>query len=115
MGFPVAEKYASPHAPELASGKAYCPYKLDVWQLGYIFLKFKAWRCIIFYSVILFSYWHFAFQSTIPSIDEVVVSMTDIDPVHRLRAKEAKDILGAIFYSMAPESLLIKPDVDRHG
>ena len=115
VGFPVAEKYARPHAPELASGKAYCPYKLDVWQLGYSFLKFKVWHCIIFYSVILFSYWHFASQSTIPSIDEVVVSMTDIDPVYRLRAKEAKDILGAIFYSMAPESLLIKPDVDQHG
>jgi hypothetical protein len=41
--------------------------------------------------------------------------MTDIDPEHRLGAKEAKDILGAIIYSMTPESLLIKPDVDRHG
>ena len=41
--------------------------------------------------------------------------MTDIDPVHRLDAKEAKDRLGTIFYSMAPESLLIKPDIDRHG
>ena len=70
-----------------------------------------------FFSVILFAYWHFVSQSTIPSIDdhEVVVSMTNIDPVYRLGAKEAKDILGAIFYSMAPESLLIKPDVDRHG
>jgi len=36
--------------------------------------------------------------------------MTDIDPVHRLDAKETKDRLGIIFYSMAPESLLIKPD-----
>ena len=69
----------------------------------------------ILYSVILFAYWHFASQSTIPSIDEVLVSMTDIDPVHRLGAKEAKDILGEIFYSMAPESLLIKPEVDGHG
>ena len=41
--------------------------------------------------------------------------MTDVDPVHCLSAKEAKDILGAIFYSMAPESLLIKPDVDQHS
>ena len=41
--------------------------------------------------------------------------MTDIEPVHRLGAKEAKDILGEIFYSMAPESLLIKPEVDGHG
>ena len=41
--------------------------------------------------------------------------MTDIDPVHRLNAKEAKDRLGAVVYSMAPESLLIKPDNDEHG
>ena len=41
--------------------------------------------------------------------------MTEIDPVHRLSAREAKDMLGAIFYSMTPESLLIKPDVDRLG
>ena len=37
--------------------------------------------------------------------------MTDIDPVHRLDAKEVKDRLGTIFYSMTPESLLIKPEV----
>ena len=43
------------------------------------------------------------------------MSMTDIDPVHRLSAKEAKDMLGTIYNSMAPESLLIKPDVDGHG
>ena len=36
--------------------------------------------------------------------------MTDVDPVNRLDAKEAKDRLGTIFYSMAPESLLFKPD-----
>ena len=41
--------------------------------------------------------------------------MTVIDPVHRLGAKEAKDILGAIVYSMAPESLLIKPDIMIDG
>ena len=43
------------------------------------------------------------------------MSMTNIDPVYRLGAKEAKDILGAIFYSMAPESLLIKPHVEGRG
>jgi hypothetical protein len=40
--------------------------------------------------------------------------MTDIDPLHRLDAKDAKDRLGTIVYSMAPESLLIKPDVVKH-
>ena len=58
VGFPVAEKYARPHAPELASGKAYCPFKLDVWQLGYSLLKFKVWRCIFFlcYSLCLLTF-----------------------------------------------------------
>ena len=42
------------------------------------------------------------------------MSMTDIDPVHRLDAKEAKDRLGTIVYSMAPESLLIRPNVVSH-
>jgi hypothetical protein len=41
VGFPIAEKYARPHAPEFASGKAYNPFKLDVWQLGYSFSEFK--------------------------------------------------------------------------
>ena len=70
---------------------------------------------LCFCSVILFAYWLFASQSTIPTVDEVLVSMIDIDPVHRLDAKEAKDKLGTIVNSMAPESLLIKPDNDRHG
>ena len=43
VGLPLAdaEKYARPHAPEFASGKPYCPFKLDVWQLGSSFSGFK--------------------------------------------------------------------------
>ena len=37
--FTVAEKYARLHAPEMASGKAYGPFKLDVWQLGFVISK----------------------------------------------------------------------------
>ena len=44
VGCPVAEKYARPHAPEFASGKAYCPFKLDVWQLGRSFSDLKVWH-----------------------------------------------------------------------
>ena len=69
---------------------------------------------IFFYSLIPFAYWPFAFQSTIPKIDEVLVSMTNIDPVHRLNAREAKDRLGTVVNSMAPESLLIKPETLRN-
>ena len=39
---------------------------------------------VYFYFDIFFAYWPFTSQSTIPTIDEVLVSMTDIDPVHRL-------------------------------
>jgi hypothetical protein len=82
------------------------------WVTAFLISKYGT---VYFYSVILFAYWPFASQSTIPTIDEVVVSMTNIDPVHRLDAKEAKNRLGTIFYSMTPESLLIKPDNDCHG
>jgi hypothetical protein len=49
------------------------------------------------------------FQSTIPAIDEVLAGMTNVDPVHRLDAKEALDRLGTVVCSMTPESLLITP------
>jgi hypothetical protein len=83
--------------------------------IGPQFFCFQSMGTIYFYSVILFAYWPFAFKSTIPTINEVVASMTDIDPVRRLDAKEAKGRLGTIFYPMAPESLLIKPDNAKHG
>ena len=41
--------------------------------------------------------------------------MSDIDPVLCLDEKEAKDRLGKIVDSKAPEQLLVKPDIDRHG
>ena len=56
VGLPVAEKYSRPLAPELVSGKAYNPFKLDIWQLGYSFSFFKVWHCIFFllcYSILL--------------------------------------------------------------
>jgi hypothetical protein len=67
------------------------------------------------FTLVLICLLPFASQSTIPAIDEVVVSMTDIDPVRRLDAKEAKDRLITVVYSMTPESLLIKPGNVRHG
>ena len=50
VGFPVAEKYARPHAPELASGKAYCPL-----AIGLQFFEIQSMALHIFYSVILFA------------------------------------------------------------
>jgi hypothetical protein len=62
VGLPVpdalAEKYARPHAPEFASGKAYCPFKLDVWQLGNSFSDFKVCQYIylLIYSLCLLEF-----------------------------------------------------------
>ena len=83
--------------------------------IGQQFFRFQS-MTIYLYSLILLLI-AFRFQSTIPEIDDVLVSMTDIDPVHRLGAKEAKERLGTIVNSMAPLSLLIKPKTlrDRHG
>jgi hypothetical protein len=77
------------------------------WATVFLFSKYDD-ILLLSYSLCLLA---FRFQSTIPAIDEVLVSMTDIDPVHRLDAKEAKDRLGTIFCSMAPQSLLINPDI----
>ena len=51
VGCPVVgEFYTRPRAPELDSGKAYSPFKLDVWQLGQCLLNFKV-RHYIFFSL----------------------------------------------------------------
>ena len=39
--FTEPEEYARRQAPEFTSGIAYCPFKLDVWQLGISFSDFK--------------------------------------------------------------------------
>lgn len=80
--------YSRPCPFELLSRKVYCPFKLDVWQLG---------RSLV------------EFESTIPAIDEVLARMTDVDPVRRLSAREALDRFSTIVHSMAPEDLLIEP------
>ena len=39
---PQPEMYSRPCPPELRSGKPYCPFKLDVWQLGRSLWDFSA-------------------------------------------------------------------------
>jgi hypothetical protein len=62
MGHPLGgsfptelEKYARPHAPEFASGIAYSPFKLDVWQLGISFSDFRV-RHSFYIFALLFIY-----------------------------------------------------------
>ena len=59
VGYPVTGNYARPCAPELSSGEAYCPFKLDVWQLGSCFSDFKVCHCIFLLRYFL-AYWPFA-------------------------------------------------------
>ena len=60
MGLPLGgsfsmdpEQYARLHAPEFASGTAYSPFKLDVWQLGTSFSDFKVRRHSFLYFRLL--------------------------------------------------------------
>ena len=68
VGLPVAgaEDYARPHAPEFASGEAYCPFKLDVWQLGSSFSGFKV--CQYIYTLLFFCLSPFAFRAPFPKL-----------------------------------------------
>ena len=34
-----SEGYSRPHPHELRGSKPYCPFKLDIWQLGYTFTR----------------------------------------------------------------------------
>ena len=51
--FTEPEHYARRHAPEFASGIAYNPFKLDVWQLGISFSDFKVRRSLHIFSLFL--------------------------------------------------------------
>ncbi|KAG5637509.1 hypothetical protein H0H81_004335 [Sphagnurus paluster] len=88
--FPDLAYYGRPHAPECVSGNPYDPFKLDVWQLGKSFWNFK---------------------TTVPAIDELLLSMIHGDPTHRPDAADPLDKLATIVNSMTPESLFIRPDV----
>ena len=44
------EGYSRPYPDELEGSKAYCPFKLDIWQLGYTFTRSGFKVCILFVS-----------------------------------------------------------------
>ncbi|KAG5640796.1 hypothetical protein DXG03_007185, partial [Asterophora parasitica] len=85
--FPL-ETYKRAHAPEFASEKPYCPFKVDVWQLGTSLLDF---------------------QSTIPAIDDALKDMRNTDPMIRPTAQEALNRLSDVVNSLAPKLLHIEP------
>ncbi|CAL1711514.1 unnamed protein product [Somion occarium] len=94
VGYPLCKWYPStgysrPAPPEVECGKPYCPFKLDVWQLGVVFTD-----------------WSF---TTIPAIDEVLEDMKLSDPAMRLSANEALKRLSELVNNMSPASLMIPP------
>ncbi|KAG6889432.1 hypothetical protein C0995_001200 [Termitomyces sp. Mi166 len=95
VGPPVGGSFSSPDMynrqcpPEVKSGGPYDPFKLDVWQLASSLSKFK---------------------SKIPAIDDVLIAMSDDDPVLRLGAQQALDRLSQVVASMPPELLLFEPE-----
>ena len=76
VGFPVAvaESYARAHAPEFTSRRAYCPFKLDVWQLGSSFSGFKVWQYIFIHLFFLFAYSFLFFRAPFP---QLIISKKD--------------------------------------
>ena len=103
------ENYARPLALEFASGIAYSLFKLGVWQLGNSYSDFEIRPSFYTLAPLFSCLMPYSLFRAHPVIDEVLVGMTDFDPVHRLDAKEALDRLGTVIYSMAPESLLTEP------
>lgn len=110
IGLPpgMCEKtYTRAMPPEMASGLPYDPFKLDVWQLGKSFSDFK-----VSHSATLINpgLTRKHMQTTIPSIDVVLGSMTDPDASSRPSASETLRRLSEAVSELPPRVLLIKPD-----
>lgn len=93
VGLPLGDTmpeagYIRPVPPEIASGGAYDPFKLDVWQLGTDFgdIRFN-----------------------VPAIDEVLAAMADANVSTRPSAEEALRALNTVVSEMPPKTLLVAP------
>ncbi|KAF8510425.1 kinase-like domain-containing protein [Hysterangium stoloniferum] len=98
-GIPILrpiEEYGRLPAPEMLSGKPYCPFKCDIWQMGTLF-------CETFNQI-----------SALPSeIKQLYLEMTDGNPLNRPTAAVALDRLRMardrtpldILRSLSPESI----------
>jgi hypothetical protein len=52
-----------------------------------------------------------ASQTTTVAIDDVLVELANVDPVIRVDATEALERLRKVVHAIAPESLLIQPEI----
>jgi len=87
MPFPD-DVYERERAPECNGSGPHCPFQSDIWQFG------SGFSC---------------FRTTIPEIDEVLQSLTDIEPTSRPTAKEAFEKLRQILRTLPPSALELSP------
>ena len=111
VGIPLGgsvNKNARPMPPEVLSGQPYCPYQLDIWQLGAAFSDFRVSpRCdsfIVHQSYLLM-------QSGIQAIDAVLDTLTDPNPETRPPAYDAMALLLDAMAEVTPKALMIPPTV----
>ncbi|EIW51783.1 uncharacterized protein TRAVEDRAFT_136543 [Trametes versicolor FP-101664 SS1] len=88
--FALPERYFRPVPPEVSSGNPYDPFKLDVWQFGISLIDFR---------------------TTIREIDDILVSLTEVDPAIRVSAYDALKSLAKVVSSIPPDRLNIAPVV----
>ncbi|KAL6306172.1 kinase-like domain-containing protein [Sparassis latifolia] len=84
--------YSRPLAPEMTTNEPYCPFKLDVWQLGYSFTSVE-------------------FKTTITDIDTILHDMVHAQHTVRKSAGETLAILENVIHNIPPTSLLICPSI----
>ncbi|KAK7691871.1 hypothetical protein QCA50_005275 [Cerrena zonata] len=85
-----ADDYTRPYPPEINESIPWCPFKLDIWQLGYSF-TFEGIR------------------TSIKEIDELFSTMISDQPAERPTAKEAFTKLRQIVNCIPPKDLLVEP------
>ena len=110
VGIPLGgsvDKNTRPMPPEVLSGKPYCPYKLDVWQLGTAFSDFRVCRQHYFLATLS----HIPVKSGMLEIDAVLDSLTDPNPETRPEAYIAMAALLDAVAAIPPKSLMIQPTV----
>ncbi|CDO75227.1 hypothetical protein BN946_scf184895.g7 [Trametes cinnabarina] len=94
VGLPLSESfpqgYTRPVPPEVASGKPYDPFKLDVWQFGQSLSDLK---------------------TTISELDDILTSLMDDNPLHRPKAVIAMKEIADVIVTILPNALKIAPVV----
>ncbi len=110
VGLPLCPSFARPEQyfrrvpQEVLSGTPYDPFKLDVWQFGTSLSDFKVSVNAYPHDLTLTSY-----QTTVPEIDSVLVSMTEVDPGQRVSAYDALKSLAKVVSLVPPDRLNIAP------